>query len=47
MQKLVTKKHMPLTKGFTLAGLTGQACQLLYFNLACVLGLSERYLSTE
>ena len=32
-----------LTKGFTSAGLTGQATLLLYFNLALVLGLTERY----
>jgi len=43
----VTKKHMPLTKGFMSAGPTGQAFQLLYFNLAFVLGLTKRYLSTE
>jgi hypothetical protein len=35
------------TKGFTSAGLTGQASQLLYFNLAFVLGLTERYSATE
>jgi hypothetical protein len=37
----------PLTKGFTSAGLTGQASQLLLFNLASVLGLTERYSSVE
>ncbi|MCZ2129475.1 MAG: hypothetical protein LC109_04335 [Bacteroidia bacterium] len=35
------------TKGFTSAGLTGQASQLLYFNVTFVLGLTERYSSAE
>jgi hypothetical protein len=38
---------MQLTKGFTSAGLTGQASQLLYFNWASVLGLTERYSAVE
>jgi len=36
-----------VTKGFTSAGLTGQASQLQFFNLAFVLGLTERYSATE
>ena len=40
-QKLLT------TKGFTSAGLTGQASQLLFFNLAFVLGSTERYSTLE
>jgi hypothetical protein len=34
------------TKGFTSAGLTGKP-QLQFFNLAFVLGLTERYSATE
>ena len=35
------------TKGFTSAGLTGQAILLWFFNLALVLGLTKRYSSVE
>jgi len=35
------------TKGFTSAGLTGQASQLQFFNVALVLGLTERYSTVE
>jgi|GEM_PF-5702769 len=38
---------LPLTKGFTSAGLTGQASQLQFFNLAFVRGLTERYSAVE
>ncbi|MCC7317033.1 MAG: hypothetical protein IT219_00745 [Bacteroidales bacterium] len=40
------KRQQP-TKGFTSAGLTGQASQLLFLNLAFVRGLTERYSATE
>jgi hypothetical protein len=40
---LSSSKKLQATKGFTSAGLTGQASKLLYFNLAFGLGLTERY----
>jgi len=45
--KIIRQKHKRTTKGFTSAGLTGQASQLLYFNVALVLGLTERYSAVE
>jgi hypothetical protein len=44
---LSSSKKLQATKGFTSAGLTGQASQLLYFNVAFVLGLTERYSAAE
>jgi hypothetical protein len=41
------QKQLQPTKGFTSAGLTGQASLLLYFNWASVLGLTERYSAIE
>jgi hypothetical protein len=41
------QKQLQPTKGFTSAGLTGQASQLQFFNLALVLCLTERYSATE
>jgi hypothetical protein len=41
------KAYFVTTKGFTSAGLTGQAIPTFVFNLAFVLGLTERYSATE
>jgi hypothetical protein len=43
----VTEYSMLLTKGFTSAGLTGQAIELLFSNVAFVLGSTERYSTRE
>jgi hypothetical protein len=44
---LSSSKKLQPTKGFTSAGLTGQASQLQFFNVALVLGLTERYSAAE
>jgi hypothetical protein len=44
---LSSSKKLQATKGFTSAGLTGQASKLQFFNLAFVLGLTERYSAAE